>query len=180
MVTDKNKCWKCPGFFLFQSTKENWAGNMEGKWRLANCHCHSADGEVVRLQVSCRLRFQIDSVLAESSKSWTIISIPLELIIPRLANQHLDLKPACLGFWIWLWCVLFPCLFSSGFDNSFKVLLSWKSSQSPWLSSETEGNEKKTSLGILTHPLKNFQWSKQGEDLDFMFRLNTGMGEGLC
>lgn len=147
MVTGKNKCWKCSGFFLFQSTKENWAGNMEGKWRFINCHCHSADGEVVRLQVSCRLWLQIGSILVKSSNSWTLISIPLELIIQRLANQPLDFKPACSGFGIWLWC-LFPCLFSSVFDNSFKVLLSWKSSQSPWPSSKIERKKRKEkSLG---------------------------------
>lgn len=141
MVTDKNKCWKCPGFFLFQSTKENWAGNMEGKWRFINCHCHSADGEVVRLQVSCILRFQIGSILVKSPNSWTVISIPLELIIQRIANQHLDFQPACSEFGICLWC-LFTCLFSSVFDNSLKAL-SWKSSQSPWQSSKRERRERK-------------------------------------
>lgn len=52
MVTDKNKCGKCPGFFLFQSSQENRAGNMEGEWCLLNRHGDASDGEAVRLQVS--------------------------------------------------------------------------------------------------------------------------------
>lgn len=148
MATDKNKCWKCPGFFLFQSTKENWAGNMEGKWRFINCHCHSADGEVVRLQVSCLPRLQIGSSgPVKSSNSWTVISIPLKLVIQRMLigtwTSDRLLQSFASGFSV---CFL-VCLFSVS-DNSFKVS-SWKSSQSPWQFSKTERRERKEKpLGI--------------------------------
>ena len=59
---------------------------MERKWRFLNRHCNSADGEVVRLQVSPLS--QIHCAPVRKSKSQNTVA--LELITQRTDNQTME------------------------------------------------------------------------------------------